>query len=109
MIEQTKVERALEYLAHSAKQYAQAVASQHYLEEKRKIVKAVEFTKARERNITVADAENAALASPLYHASLEELKEVEYTQEEIRALRAAAEATIRLFQTQESSRRAANV
>ena len=105
-ISQDEVEKALDYLATSAKTYAEAKGRRVWLEEKRKIIKAQAFSLAEG---TKDERESAAYQSGDYKQCVEDLRDAVVAEETSRAWRTAAEAKIEVFRTLESSRRAANV
>lgn len=107
MITQDEVEKAVIYLAESAKEYAQAVGHRVWLEEKRKIVKASLYSQQEGR--TATDRENAAYAHPDYQSLIDTLRMAVEDEQILRAYRSAAETRIEVWRSQESSRRAANV
>lgn len=107
MITQEQVESALDYLAESAKAFAEARGLRVWLEESTRTVKASVSIEAAGK--TVADREATAYASQEYRDHLRKLRDAVTQEELLRAYRGAASAKVELYRTQESSRRAANV
>lgn len=105
-ISQDDVEAALDYLAKSAKTYAEAKGRRVYLEEKRKIVKAAGFSQSEG---TAGERESTAYLSGDYKQCIEDLRDAVIAEETMRAYRIAAEARVEVWRSLESSRRAANV
>ena len=105
-LDQEGVEAALAYLAESAKEYAEAKGRRVWLEEKRKVIKAQEFSAA---DGTVAERESVAYTSMDYRQCVDDLRDAVIAEETARAYRVAAEARIEVWRSLESSRRAANV
>lgn len=103
-----RVEKAVEFLTDSAREYAEARGRRIWLEEKRKVVKAMNF-EAERGNGGVAEREAKAYCAPEYMALLDELRDAVMDEERLRALRVAAEAKIEVWRSLESTRRAANV
>lgn len=107
MISLEVIEEALQYLGESAPDYAKAVGRRTFLEEKRKSVKALLYNQSERKS--VADRENDAYAHADYLKLLDELRDSVEMEVLYRSLRAAYEAQIDCWRTQESSRRAANI
>lgn len=105
-ISQDEVEKALDYLATSAKGYAEAKGRRVWLEERRKIVKAAAFSQAEG---TAGERESTAYTSGDYKQCVDDLRDAVVAEETARAWRVAAEAKIEVWRSLESSRRAANV
>ena len=105
-LDQEGVEAALDYLATSAKEYAEAKGRRVWLEERRKIVKAAAFSQAEG---TAGERESTAYTSGDYKTCIDELRDAVVAEETMRAYRIAAEARIEVWRSLESSRRAANV
>lgn len=101
-----QVENALAFLSTSAQEFAEAKGLRVYLEEQRKIVKATIFGMA---DGGVAEREAFAYSHADYRKVVDELRRAVVTEELLRAKRAAADARIEVWRSQESSRRAANV
>lgn len=101
-----EVERALKYLAESAKGYAEAKGRRVWLEEKRKIIKAQAFSLAEG---TKDERESTAYQTGDYKQCIDDLRDAVTAEETMRAYRVAAEARIEVWRSLESSRRAANV
>lgn len=106
MISQDDVEKALDYLAKSAKEYAEAKGRRVWLEEKRKVIKAHAFSLAVG---TIGERESTAYQSGEYKQCIDDLRDAVVAEETMRAYRVAAEARIEVWRSLESSRRAANV
>lgn len=105
-ITQDDVEKALDYLATSAKSFAEAKGRRVWLEERRKIVKAAAFSQA---GGTVGERESTAYLSDDYKQCVDDLRDAVVAEETMRAYRVAAEARVEVWRSLESSRRAANV
>lgn len=108
-ITQNDVERALEFLATSAKEYAEAKGRRVWLEGRLGVVKASEQSDARAQGLNGTDSEVHARKSDAYQKCLDELRDAVTAEETMRAYRIAAEARIEVWRSLESSRRAANV
>ena len=106
MITQDDVEKALDYLAKSAKEYAEAKGRRVWLEERRKIVKAAGFSEAEG---TAGERESAAYLAGDYKQCIDDLRDAVVAEETMRAYRVAAEARVEVWRSLESSRRAANI
>lgn len=94
---------AVDFLLKNAPAYAKAKAERIYLEQYRKSLKAILFTK--DIGKTVADREAASYAHPDYLAVLEGLREAVEMEEELRWKMVAAEARIAVWRTQEATNR----
>lgn len=104
MISEDEIEKAVNWLASSATQAAQARATREYLSEYRKTLKAQIM---RENvDIPLAAQEREAYADPRYVTHLEALKIAIQEDERMRWLQAAAEAKVSAWQTQQRALRA---
>lgn len=108
-ITQAEVERALDYLATSAKEYAEAKGRRVWLEGRLSVVKASEQADARAQGLNGTDSEVHARKSDAYQKCLDELRDAVTAEETMRAYRIAAEARIEVFRTLEATKRSANV
>lgn len=104
MIDESDIERALCYLRDEAPRDAQARANRLYLEQFVKTVLAQEQTKLTGMSATAAEA--MARTSQPYLDVLQAYKEAVHEDERRRFLRAAAEAKIEVYRTQEATNRA---
>ncbi len=109
MIAQEKLEKSLEYLATSAKDYSEARGMTTWLEEQKRIVRSEAFRQARTGDVTVADAEAASYADPRYRECVDKLRDAITKESLLRAYRDGAGAVIEVWRSQEASKRAANV
>lgn len=107
IISDEKVEEALNYLAKSAKQYADEKAHMKWLEHYRKSVRAQEVLRATGK--TISENNTRGEASAAYQNALAEYKEAVAAFTLTEAYRKAAELTVELFKTQEASNRRGNV
>lgn len=103
MITESDVEASMEYLFESAMGAAQARADREVLEQGLKRVKALEMRDANAK--TIGERETTAYASETYRLALEGLREAITKDETFRALRAAHDARIRAWQTQQATMR----
>lgn len=109
MIEQDDVEKALVWLANSAEEYAEARAMAHWLEERRKVVKAVAFKVAKADGKTVGEAEAESYTGAEYAELLDRLKDAIHAEAKLKALREAAVARIEVWRSQQATMRMTNV
>jgi hypothetical protein len=106
MIREDRVEAAVEYLRDSAKQYGQARGRALYTEANLRRIKALEMVS---RAGGVGEREAAAYASEPYKAAMDDMEDAAAESETIRALREAAQYTIEVWRSQNSTRRQGNV
>ena len=102
-----QVESALEYLAASAKPYAERKSRMKFLELHRKVIRAEQILNAKGK--TMAENRERGEASDKYKAILNEYEEAvrEYTL--LEAYRNAAEAKIESWRTISASNRRGNI
>ena len=98
MIDEAEVERAVNWLAKSANEAAQASANRRYMEEYRKTLKSQLM--AERVDTPLAAQERDAYADPRYVAHLEALREAVQADEKYRWLRIAAETKVSVWQSQ---------
>ena len=102
MISEARTEKAVEFLRDTAEKYGQARGYVSYCEGNLRRVKALEMAgKAG----GLGDREAAAYASPAYCTALEALQNAVCEAETIKAQREAAELTIEVWRSQNSSKR----
>ena len=106
MIDDFKVQEALDFLVDSAEEMGRVRGLRVYLEESRKSVKADMASRSAAK--TQAQKENDAYASEEYKKHLDKLREAVIEDETLRARRAAYLATIDAWRTLEASRRGAD-
>ena len=106
MIDDFKVQEALDFLVGSAEEMGRVRGLRVYLEESRKSVKADMASRSAAK--TQAQKENDAYASEEYKKHLDKLREAVIEDETLRARRAAYLATIDAWRTLEASRRGAD-
>jgi len=104
LITEQEVDRALQYLRDQAEGDAQARAERLYLEQFIKTVLAQEMAKSSATSI--AAQEVGARVSSAYGDALIAFKQAIHEDEKRRFLRAAAEARIEAWRSQEATRRA---
>lgn len=98
MIDEERVERAVNWLAQSADKAAQARANRQYVEEYRKVLKAQIM---RENvDLAVAAQEREAYADPRYLEHLDALRDAVEQDEKMRWLMVSAETLVSAWQTQ---------
>lgn len=102
MIDEDRVEGAVEYLRDTAKQYGQARGRASYMEANLRRVKSLEMVG---KTGGVGEREAAAYASDAYKAAMEDLENAVAEMETIKALREAANMTIETWRSQNSTRR----
>lgn len=103
MIDESDIEKALEWLVKNATPAAQARANKIYLLEYRKSLKAILMSKSKEN--TESGKEREAYSHPSYINHLEALKVAVFEDEKYSWLQTAAEAKIAMWRSQEASRR----
>lgn len=101
------IERAVMFLANSAKEYAEARGMRVWLEHKLKTEKSAAFLSVSEG--AMAEREARAYVSDSYRNATDALKDAIVVEEKLRALRAAAEAKIEVWRSTQANMRAANV
>ena len=101
-----RIEKALEFLTHSAKDYAEAKGLRVWLEHKIKTHKSAAFL-ANEGS--VAEREARAYVSDEYRSATDALRDAIVDEEKLRALRVAAEAKIEVWRSTQANLRAANI
>jgi len=102
-----EIEKAVHYLASSAKQYADEKALMKWLEYSRKVVRAQEVLRATGK--TISENNTRGEASQSYQDILMEYKEAIAAFTLTESYRKAAEIKIELFRSQEASNRRGNV
>lgn len=107
MITEAEVEKCLNYLATSAREFSEAEGRRTWAAEALKIEKARQTLASAAK--TVSERESEALTTQEYHDAAKAYSEAESAYLLIRAYREAADAKIRVWQSQEASKRAANV
>lgn len=103
MIGEQEIEKAVNWLASSAVQAAQARANREYLSEFRKTLKAQLMRERAE--LPIAAQEREAYADDRYVAHLSALRDAIEADERMRWLQVAAEAKVSAWQTQQRSLR----
>ena len=106
MISEDRVEAAVEYLRDTAKQYGQARGHALYAENNLRRVKALVML---EYTGSLGEREAQAYASDQYKEALQTMEDAVAESETIRALREAANYTIEVWRSQNSTRRQGNV
>lgn len=101
------IERALNYLRDSSKQYADAKARMKFLEQKRKSLKAAAFLEAQGSN--VAERESKAYMDSEYLDCLNDYKQAVYDAELMSAERSAAELRIEVWRSLSANNRRGNI
>ena len=101
-----RIEAALQFLANSAKDYAEAKGRRVWLEHRMKTVKAQVLLANEGTNV---EREARAHASEEYRSATDEMKDAVVKEETLRALRVAAEAKIEVWRSTQANLRAANV
>lgn len=106
-ISDEEVEKALHYLAESAKDYAKWRGRMKFLESHKKSVRAAEVLRATGK--TISENATRGEASAAYKNILIEYHEAVYEFELINAYRHAAEIKIELYRTIAASNRRGNI
>ncbi len=106
-ISDEEVEKAVGYLAQSAKPYAQWKARMKFLEQYRKSVRAEQTLNAKGKSM--AENKEIGEASEEYKQILKEYKEAVYEYELINAYRHAAETKIECWRSISASLRRGNI
>jgi hypothetical protein len=104
MIDESRAEKAVDYLRDTAKEYGQQCGRKAYAVSNLRRVKALQMLEAPPGS--VADREAHAYASDAYKAAMEAEQNAVADQETTRAMRDAAEFTFELWRSQNSTRRA---
>lgn len=104
MIDDSEIDRALDWLVRNAEKSAQARANRVLLEETTRSIKAEQMKASGQESIGAQERE--AYASDAYKAHVTGLAAAVYEDEKLRALRAAAEAKIEAWRTLSSNARA---
>lgn len=104
MIPESDIERAVNWLASSAVQAAQARANREYMTEYRKSLKALLMRE--HQSLPIAAQEREAYADQRYLTHLEAMKTAIEDDERMRWLQSAAEAKVSAWQTQQRAMRA---
>ncbi len=99
-----EIDKALDYLRDNAREAAQAKADRIYVEEYRKVMKAVLMKE--HGTLSAVLQEREAYADPRYLQHLEAIREAVQADEHHRFLRGAADAKIEAWRTQSSNSRA---
>jgi|TARA_R110001583_G_scaffold134533_1_gene286260 hypothetical protein len=107
MILDSDVEAAIQSLIDNADKDAQRLADKIYVTEYRKVIKSNIMRENKSESVGAQEA--IAYSDPRYTAHLEIIKEAVFQSAKSDFLRAGADAKIRAWQTQESSRRALKV
>ena len=102
-----RIEKALEFLTNSAKEYAEARGMRVWLEHRLKTEKSAAFLSVGEG--AMAEREARAYVSEGYRSATDALKDAIVLEERLRALRVAAEAKIEVWRSTQANMRAANV
>jgi hypothetical protein len=97
---------ARDWLVTNARKCAEAKAERVYCEEYKKSLKAILFN---EYEGTVAERENKAYSDSRYLKHLAQLKQAVYEDENLKALRCAAEIKISMWQTEQANLRGMRV
>ncbi len=107
IISDADVEKAIQYLANSSKQYADEKAHMKWLEYSRKVVRAQEVLRATGK--TMSENNTRGEASKPYQDILIEYRDAIAAFTLTDAYRRAAELKLEVFRTQESSNRRGNI
>jgi hypothetical protein len=99
-----EIDKALDYLRDNAREAAQAKADRIYVEEYRKVMKAILMKE--HGSLSAVLQEREAYADPRYLQHLEAIREAVQADEHHRFLRGAADAKIEAWRTQSSNSRA---
>lgn len=106
-LSENSVEQALDFLAQTEQEFANAVGLKAVIDDMQKIALSREFTKAEGKS--VADRDAAARATPAYAEAVTKTQDAYTNEALLRAKRLRYEATIEVWRTQEASRRRGNV
>jgi hypothetical protein len=105
VIDESRAEKAVDYLRDTAKEYGQHCGRMAYATSNLRRVKSLQMLQAPPGS--VADREAFAYASDAYKAAMEDEQNAVADRETMRAMRDAAEFTFELWRSQNSTRRAA--
>ena len=109
MISEERVEKAVEFYRDNADRYGQLVGLCKALEQKRKVVHGQEFIRVGEIKVTVAEREALAYSSKGYREVVEEIQNAWADKTVLETQMTAAEHTIDVWRSQNSSRNKAHV
>ena len=104
MIDESRAEKAVEYLRDTAEQYGQSCGRAAYASSNLRRVKSMQMIEAPPGSL--GDREAIAYASDAYRAAMEEEQNATAEMETLRATRDAAKFTFELWRSQNSARRA---
>lgn len=104
MIQDSDIEKAVEYLRENARSAAQAKANRIYMEEYRKVVKAQIMRE--HASAALGTQEACAYSDPRYTQHLQAVKEAVEKDEYHRWMMTAAEAKLEAWRTQQANQRA---
>lgn len=99
-----EIDKALDYLRDNARDAAQAKAERIYVEEYRKVIKAMLMKEHGQLSAVLQERE--AYADPRYMEHLEAIRQAVMSDEQHRFMRGAADAKIEAWRTQSSNSRA---
>lgn len=99
-----EIDKALDYLRDNARDAAQAKADRVYVEEYRKVLKAILMKE--HSTLSAVLQEREAYSDPRYAEHLDAIRQAVRADEEHRFLRVAADAKIEAWRTQSSNTRA---
>ncbi len=103
MIEESEVERAVQWLVENADKAAQARANREYMDEYRKTLRATIMSENKDQPL--AAQERDALCDARYRDHLQAFKAAVHEDEKMRWLRIAAETKISVWQSQQRAHR----
>lgn len=106
-IEDTDIEKALDWLRDTAGEAAEAKANRVYLEEYRKSLKAILMKEHKQESGIIQ--ERNAYSDPRYIEHLAALKDAVFRDEKMKFLRVGAEAKIEAWRTASSNYRAMKI
>ena len=106
MIDDTRLEKAVQYLVDTDAECAKAKALVVGLEEQRKTVKSIEFLKAEG---TMAEKEAIAYSSTAYREHIEKLENATAEYETLRNRRLTASLIIEVWRTEAANKRSGNL
>jgi histone H3/H4 len=106
-ISDEEIEKAVHYLAESAKDYAKWKSRMKYLESHRKSIRSAEVLRANGK--TISENIHRGEASEAYNEILKEYEEAVYEFTLLDAYRHAAEAKIEAWRTLQASNRRGNL
>ena len=104
---ENSVEQALDFLARTEQEFANAVGLKAVIDDMQKIALSREFLTAEGKS--VADRDAAARVTPSYGEAVKKTQDAYEHEALMRAKRLRYEATIEVWRTQEASRRRGNV